>query len=83
MRKGGVSMPWKIGTKQTTKAVEQGLAARVFVARDADPRLTGKIVELCRKAEIEVEWVDRMADLGKRCGIDVGAASAAWIPDGP
>lgn len=74
-------MPYKIGTKQTMKAVEQGIAARVYVARDADPRLTDKITDLCRTAGVEVEWVEKMADLGKRCGIDVGAAMAAWIPD--
>ena len=29
-----------IGTKQTTKMVEQGKAVEVYVAKDADPRLT-------------------------------------------
>jgi large subunit ribosomal protein L7A len=74
-------MPYKIGTKQTTRAVEQGLAARVIVAGDADPRITGKIIELCAQAQVEIERVETMEMLGETCGIDVGAAMAAWIPE--
>ncbi len=74
-------MPYKIGTKQTTRAVEQGIAARVIVAGDADPRITGKIIELCAQAQVVIERVDTMEMLGETCGIDVGAAMAAWIPE--
>lgn len=38
-----------IGTKQTTRMVELGKASEVFVAKDADPRITAKIVNLCKK----------------------------------
>lgn len=74
-------MPYKIGTKQTTKAVEQRIAARVFVASDADPRITGKLIGLCRTAGIEVIEVATMIELGELVGIDVGAAMAAWVPE--
>jgi len=74
-------MPYKIGTKQTTRAVEQGLAARVLVAGDADPRITGKIIDLCAESQVEIERVETMELLGETCGIDVGAAMAAWIPE--
>ncbi len=74
-------MPYKIGTKQTTRAVEQGIAARVIVAGDADPLITGKIIELCAEAQVVIERVDTMEMLGETCGIDVGAAMAAWIPE--
>jgi large subunit ribosomal protein L7A len=66
-----------IGTKQTTKVIEQGKASEVFVAKDADPRITNKIVSLCKKAEVQVVYVDSMHSLGKACGIEVGAAVAA------
>ncbi|MBD2866262.1 MULTISPECIES: 50S ribosomal protein L7ae-like protein [Paenibacillus] len=66
-----------IGTKQTTKMVEQGMAAEVFVASDADPRITAKIVNLCKKMGVQVTYVDSMKQLGKACGIEVGAAMAA------
>lgn len=74
-------MPFKIGSKQTTKMVEQGKATAVYVAEDADQRITGKIVELCERAGIEVIRVDTMERLGATCGIDVGAAMAASVPD--
>ncbi|WP_020620132.1 ribosomal L7Ae/L30e/S12e/Gadd45 family protein [Paenibacillus daejeonensis] len=74
-------MPFKIGSKQTTKMVEQGIATAVYVAEDADQRITGKIVELSERAGIEVIWVDTMERLGATCGIDVGAAMAAVIPE--
>jgi len=67
----------RVGTKQTTKAVESGQAAKVFVAKDADPKLTGKIINLASKMGIEVAYVDSMKQLGKACGIEVGAAMAA------
>ncbi|GGG06975.1 ribosomal L7Ae/L30e/S12e/Gadd45 family protein [Paenibacillus abyssi] len=74
-------MPFKIGTKQTTKMVEQRKATLVYVAEDADPRITDKIVQQCNKAGIDVTWVDTMKNLGITCGIDIGAAMAALVPD--
>jgi large subunit ribosomal protein L7A len=64
----------RIGTKQTIKAVEQGEIDQVIVAKDADSRITGKIVHLCLKQRIPVTYVDSMKALGKACGIEVGAA---------
>jgi large subunit ribosomal protein L7A len=74
-------MAYKIGTKQTTKTVESGKAIHVYVARDADSRLTSAIVELCGKQSVPVTWTDTMTNLGELCGIDVGAAMAAMVAD--
>jgi large subunit ribosomal protein L7A len=68
-----------VGTKQATKAVETGIAAEVFVAKDADPRITTKMVNLCKKMNVPVTYVDSMKQLGKACGIEVGAAIAAVV----
>ncbi|MVP02263.1 ribosomal L7Ae/L30e/S12e/Gadd45 family protein [Paenibacillus lutrae] len=68
-----------VGTKQATKSVELGKALEVIVAKDADPRMIDKIVNLCLKSGIEITYVDSMKLLGKACGIDVGAAVAAII----
>lgn len=68
-----------VGTKQTTKLIEQGKASEVFVARDADPRITSKVVNLCKKMGVQVTYVDSMKQLGKACGIEVGAAIAAVV----
>ncbi|KZE72150.1 ribosomal L7Ae/L30e/S12e/Gadd45 family protein [Paenibacillus elgii] len=68
-----------IGTKQAMKTVEQCQATEVFIAKDADPRITIKIVNLCKKCGVKVTYVDSMKMLGKACGIDVGAAVAAVV----
>ncbi|KIL38385.1 ribosomal protein L7Ae-like protein [Gordoniibacillus kamchatkensis] len=68
-----------IGTKQATKTVEAGKAAEVFVAKDADPRITSKMINLCKKMGVKVTYVDSMKQLGKACGIEVGAAMVAVV----
>lgn len=70
-----------IGTKQTTRLVESGKAIEVFVAKDADPRMIQKIVHLCKKMGVRITYVDSMKQLGKACGIEVGAAMAAVAND--
>ncbi|EFM11499.1 ribosomal protein L7Ae/L30e/S12e/Gadd45 [Paenibacillus curdlanolyticus YK9] len=74
-------MQYKIGTKQTTKMVELRKAVLVYVAQDADSRMTDRIVQLCEDYEVEVAWVKNMQLLGETCGIDVGAAMAAVVSD--
>lgn len=74
-------MQFKVGAKQTTKMLEQHKAIEVYVARDADPRMKEKIVHLCERSSVPIQWVDTMIDLGETCGIDVGAAMAALIND--
>ena len=64
-----------IGTKQTVKALKNGKATELIVAKDAEARVTAKAVELARELNIPVTYVDSMKELGKACGIDVGAAT--------
>ena len=66
----------KIGTKQTMKVVELGRAAEVYVAKDADARITAKVIQLCRRVGVPITYVDTMKQLGRSCGIEVGAAMA-------
>ncbi|MBO8172743.1 MAG: 50S ribosomal protein L7ae-like protein [Bacillaceae bacterium] len=71
-----------VGTKQTIKAVEQGRVREVFVARDADQRVTSRVIDLCKKKHVPVTYVDSKRRLGKACGIDVSAAVSAIRNDG-
>ncbi|MBU8908624.1 50S ribosomal protein L7ae-like protein [Desertibacillus haloalkaliphilus] len=66
-----------IGTKQTLKALEQGIIKEVIVADDADYRVVAKVINLSNTKEIPITNVDSMKMLGKACGIDVGAATVA------
>jgi large subunit ribosomal protein L7A len=68
-----------IGTKQATKLIEAGQAQEVFVAKDADTRVTSKVIALCKKMGVQVTYVDSMKQLGKACGIEVGAAIVAVV----
>jgi large subunit ribosomal protein L7A len=68
-----------IGTKKATRMIELGLASEVFVAKDADPRLSIRMVNLCKKMDVLVTYVDSMKLMGKACGIEVGAAVAAVV----
>jgi large subunit ribosomal protein L7A len=67
------------GTRQTMKALENGSALAVYIAGDADEKVTAPVVQLCREKGIQIYNVDTMAELGKACNIKVGAAVAAII----
>ncbi|TMI87521.1 MAG: 50S ribosomal protein L7Ae-like protein [Bacillati bacterium ANGP1] len=68
-----------IGTNQTSKAIDRGRAQVVFVARDADRRVTEPVVREARARGVEIVEVESMAVLGRTCGIAVGAAVAAIL----
>ncbi len=68
-----------VGAKQVRRAVENGSAQKVFLAADADPRVTEPISELCAQLGVAVETVPSMKELGRACGIAVGAAVTALL----
>jgi large subunit ribosomal protein L7A len=68
-----------VGAKQLRKALTKGSARRVYLADNADPALTEPLVALCQHNGVEYIWVRSMEDLGRACGIDVGAATAAVV----
>lgn len=70
-----------IGSNQTIKVLQQRVATSVFVAHDAEKRVTQPIVDLAEKHRVPLTWVTSMKELGKACGIDVGAAAAAIVEE--
>lgn len=68
-----------VGVKQSVKAVENGTASSVFIAKDCEPRVVRGIIELCERNSLPVTYVDSMKQLGKACGIEVGAAVACIL----
>ena len=68
-----------VGAKQLRKALKAGRAEQVYLAKNADPGLTEPIVALCQDNRIAYTWVKSMTDLGRACGIEVGAATAAVV----
>lgn len=68
-----------IGTKQTVRTLKSGHVKEVFVAQDADPKITDNIIQTAKELDVPVTKVESMKKLGKACGIDVGAAAVAII----
>ncbi len=68
-----------IGSKETRRALERETVAKVFVARDADEHVVRPVLDLSKQKSVEVTYVDSMVQLGKACGISVGAAAAAIL----
>ena len=68
-----------VGIKQLKKALRAGRVQSAFFAMDADPAVTEPVAEACNSSAVPVVWVKTMAQLGKVCGIDVGAAAAATL----
>ena len=52
-----------IGVKQTKKAIKDGKAAMVYVALDAEKRVTGPIYELCTENHVQMVEITTMAEL--------------------
>jgi large subunit ribosomal protein L7A len=83
----GISMTTKltgkkvVGAKQTEKAIKSGQAKIVYIAEDAEAKVTAPILELCKQNNVEVVFVETMKKLGMLCGIDVGAATACILSE--
>ena len=74
-----VNHDFVVGAKQLKKAVKAGRAKVVFLAENADPAVTDPLAELCTANHIQITWVPSMTELGRCCGIEVGAAAAAVV----
>ena len=70
-----------VGLKQCVKAVENGKAKKVFIAKDADAAIVDPLKQLCETKRLTVIYVDSMKILGKACGIDVGASAACTFEE--
>lgn len=68
-----------VGKKQTLKAILAGSAKVVYIARDAEKDVTDEIRNLCLQKGITLKDVETMRQLGKSCGIEIGAAVAALV----
>ena len=68
-----------VGAKQLRKALQSGKATFVYLAKNADPALTAPIEAQCKENSVKYAWVPTMQELGRACGIEVGAAAAAAV----
>ena len=68
-----------VGVKQTRRAIQEGRAARVYLAADADPLITDPLAALCQEKGVPVEGGKTLRELGRAVGIAVGAAAVAEV----
>ena len=66
-----------IGIKQAVKAMRAGQVTALFVAIDADSWVVDPAILLAKEIGVPVYHVDSKKELGKACGIHVGAAVVA------
>ena len=71
--------PKVVGIKQLRRALKDNTCSKVFLAENAEQRITAPIVQQCTEQGVEVEWVSTMRELGQACDIDVGAAVAGIL----
>ena len=68
-----------VGLKQTRRCLAAGLAREVYLACDADPRLTDPVREMCRASGVPVQEGYTLQQLGRAAGIPVGTAALALL----
>ena len=68
-----------VGVKQTAKALQKQTASAVYIAADAEERITAPIKAECEYQNIVCLVVESMQVLGKACGIHAGASAAAIL----
>lgn len=66
-----------VGVKQSKKVIRDGGAKQVFIAADAERRITDPIRALCEEHSVDVTEASSMKELGEAVGIAVGAAVVA------
>ena len=67
------------GLKQTARALREDRALCVYIAGDAEVKVTADVLALCREKNVATVDVPSMKELGKICGIEVAAAMAAEV----
>ena len=68
-----------VGIKQTMRMLEQNQLSEVIVARDADHFVVRPLIEMADARGIAVSYIDTRKELGRLCGIEIGAATAGRL----
>ena len=73
----------RIGTNETTKAVERGIAKLVVVADDVEPKeVIMHLGPLCEEKKILYSTINSKQDLGRAVGLKVPTAAVAIVEEG-
>ncbi len=67
------------GLKQVLRAVEDGSARAVVLARDVDEPIRARVRERCEAADVPCVEGPSMQELGQTCRLDVATAVACLL----
>lgn len=62
-----------VGSKQARRALRDGRAKKIYIARDADPRMRSPWFRRLSHAGVRVEQAGQYEALGEACGICRGS----------
>ena len=65
-----------VGTRRLIRAVQAGEIAEAYIARDADLYIVRQVRQACEQANVRLNEVDTMVQLGQAWGVEVKTASA-------
>lgn len=68
-----------VGLKQVQRSARLGLLEKVYIAKDADEAVIGKLKHLCESFSIDCDMEHTMHQIGNACSIDVGSSSAGVL----
>ena len=68
-----------VGVRQVLRALGEGNAERVFLSLDAAPGIRERVLTATRAAQVPLENVAAMDELGRMCKIGVPAAACALL----
>lgn len=70
-----------VGARQSMKALINGRVKEVYMAEDSDEFIKKDFVRECEARNIIIIHYETMMELGKSCGIEIGAAIACRTTD--
>jgi large subunit ribosomal protein L7A len=70
---------YKIGLKESIKALKADKVETLFIAKDADGFVLRRPIKLAKENNVEIIEVPTKEALGKLCKIDISAAIAVVI----
>ena len=68
-----------VGAKQVKRALAKSEIGMVFIALDAEKKVTEEIEQICQSKSVPITYINSMEELGEACGIDINAAVAALL----
>ncbi len=70
-----------VGFKETTRALKKKEVRKLIVANDAQSHILEPLLRQAEEESIEVDRVETMKQLGRKCGIGLNAAVVALIKE--